>query len=68
MSDALMERHWKQREKEIESVLKNSVGLYGDMLGIVGDQILAIPSLELDSEITKQLPNGSNAEPQSDTN
>ncbi|MBW1770288.1 MAG: DUF2130 domain-containing protein, partial [Deltaproteobacteria bacterium] len=26
-----MERHWKQREKEIERVVKNTVGLYGDM-------------------------------------
>ena len=30
-----MERHWKQREKEIERVVKNTVGLYGDMQGIL---------------------------------
>ena len=51
-----MEKHWKQREKEIERVVKNTAGLYGDMQGIIGGQIPAIPALELDSETTKQLP------------
>jgi len=50
-----MERHWKQREKEIERVVKNTVGLYGDMQGIIGGQIPAIPALELDDEVGRQL-------------
>jgi hypothetical protein len=54
-----MEKHWKQHEKEIDRVVKNTVGLYGDMQGIIGGQIPVIPALELDSEDTKQLPNGS---------
>jgi len=54
-----MERHWKQREKEIERVVKNTVGLYGDMQGIIGGQIPAIPALELDEETNKQLLDGS---------
>jgi hypothetical protein len=54
-----MERHWKQREKEIERVLKITVGLYGDMQGIICGQIPVIPALELDEEETKQLPDGS---------
>jgi hypothetical protein len=54
-----MERHWKQREKEIERVIKNTVGLYGDMQGIIGGQIPAIPALELDAEDSRQLPNES---------
>jgi len=52
-----MERHWKQREKEIDRVIKNTVGLYGDMQGIIGGQIPTIPALELDDGNTKQLPN-----------
>jgi hypothetical protein len=59
-----MEKHWKQREKQIERVVKNTAGLYGDMQGIIGGQIPAIPALELDDESAKQLPDGSNAEPQ----
>jgi hypothetical protein len=57
-----MEKHWKQREKEIDRVVKNTVGLYGDMQGIIGGQIPTIPALELDDETTKQLPDGSDAE------
>ena len=53
-----MEKHWKQREKEIERVVKNTAGLYGDMQGIIGGQIPAIPALELDDDTTKKLPNG----------
>jgi len=58
-----MEKHWKQREKEIERVVKNTVGLYGDMQGIIGGQIPAIPALELDADTAKQLPEGSDAGP-----
>jgi hypothetical protein len=57
-----MERQWKQREKEIERVIKNTVGLYGDMQGIIGGQIPVIPALELEEDETRQLPDGSNAE------
>lgn len=45
-----MEKQWKEREKQIERVVKNTVGLYGDMQGIIGGQIPAIPALELDNE------------------
>jgi hypothetical protein len=61
-----MEKHWKQREKEIDRVVKNTVGLYGDMQGIIGGQIPTIPALELDGNATKQLPDGSEAEPLAD--
>jgi hypothetical protein len=54
-----MEKHWKQREKEIERVVKNTAGLYGDMQGIIGGQISAIPALELDGDVTKQIEDGS---------
>jgi hypothetical protein len=57
-----MERIWKQREKEIERVIKNTVGLYGDMQGIIGGQIPCIPALELDYQPAKQLPGESDAE------
>jgi hypothetical protein len=43
-----MERQWNQREKHLERVIKNTVGLYGDMQGIIGGQIASIPALELD--------------------
>ncbi len=43
-----MEKQWKERGKQIERVVKNTVGLYGDMQGIIGGQIPEIPALELD--------------------
>lgn len=42
-----MEKQWKEREKQIERVIKNTTGLYGDMQGIIGGQIPKIPALEL---------------------
>lgn len=45
-----MEKQWKEREKQIERVIKSTSGLYGDMQGIIGGQIPAIPALELDGE------------------
>lgn len=45
-----MEKQWKEREKQIERVVKNTVGLYGDMQGIIGGQIPAIPALELEAD------------------
>jgi len=57
-----MEKQWKEREKQIERVVKNTVGLYGDMQGIIGGQIPHIPMLELDGHAVRALPAGSDAE------
>jgi hypothetical protein len=61
-----MEKNWKQREKEIERVIKNTAGLYGDMQGIIGGEIPVIPALELDGEEAKQLPDAQDVELQPD--
>jgi hypothetical protein len=62
-----MERIWKQREKELERVIRNTVGLYGDMQGIIGGQIPSIPALELGHESAKQLTDGSDERPTDDS-
>lgn len=51
-----MEKHWNQREKQIHRVIRNTVGLYGDMQGIIGGQIPTIAALELDDQSIKRLP------------
>jgi hypothetical protein len=51
-----MERNWKEREKQIERVIKNTVGLYGDMQGIIGGVIPHIPALELGAGGAEALP------------
>ena len=44
-----MERLWKEREKQIERVITNTVGMYGEMRGIVGATMPEIPALSLDA-------------------
>jgi len=46
-----MEKQWKEREKMVERVIKNTVGLYGDMQGIIGGQIPEILALELSEPV-----------------
>ncbi len=53
-----MEKIWKEREKQIERVIRNTVGLYGDMQGIIGGQIPKIEALELECAAMKELPEG----------
>ncbi len=43
-----MERLWKEREKQIERVITNTVGMYGEMRGIVGATMPEIPTLTLE--------------------
>jgi hypothetical protein len=44
-----MERLWKEREKQIERVLANTAGMYGEVRGIVGSSLPAVAALELDA-------------------
>jgi hypothetical protein len=42
-----MENLWKQREKQIEMVLKSTAGMYGSIKGIAGSAIANVQALEL---------------------
>ncbi|WP_164469453.1 DUF2130 domain-containing protein [Aliarcobacter cryaerophilus] len=42
-----MQRIWKQREKQIEKVLDNTINMYGSIRGIAGNAIGNIRALEL---------------------
>ncbi len=46
-----MERTWAKREKQIERVIHNTSGMYGDLQGLIGATLTPIPSLELSPEI-----------------
>ncbi|MHB8743789.1 MAG: DUF2130 domain-containing protein [Sulfuricaulis sp.] len=46
-----MERQWSEREKLITRVVTNTSGMYGDLQGIVGATLPAIPALELDGDV-----------------
>ena len=51
-----MEKTSKEREKQIERVINNTVGLYGNMQGVIGGQIPTIDALELESEALVEAP------------
>lgn len=42
-----MNRIWKQREKELNNVLKATTGMYGSIQGIAGNAVPVVESLEL---------------------
>ena len=42
-----MQRIWKQREKQIDKVLENTIGMYGSIKGIAGNAIANVKALEL---------------------
>jgi hypothetical protein len=44
-----MERIWKEREKQIDRVLANTAGMYGEVRGILGTTVPPVPALELDA-------------------
>ncbi len=44
-----MRKIWKQREKQIDKVVINTIDMYGSIKGIAGNAVQSIPSLELDS-------------------
>ena len=42
-----MERIWKEREKQLEKVIHNTIDMYGSIKGIAGNAIGTIKALEL---------------------
>ncbi len=44
-----MQRIWKQRDKQIEKVVTNTIDMYGSIKGIAGNAIQSVKALELPS-------------------
>ncbi|NND93846.1 MAG: DUF2130 domain-containing protein [Flavobacteriales bacterium] len=42
-----MQRIWKQREKQIEKVVTNTIDMYGSVKGIAGNSVQSVKALEL---------------------
>jgi len=42
----LYERSWAKREKQLQTVLLNTAGMYGDLQGMIGTSMQTIPALE----------------------
>jgi len=45
-----MQRIWKEREKQIEKVITNTIDMYGSIKGIAGNAIQSVKALELPGE------------------
>lgn len=45
-----MERQWAKRVKQIERVLSNTAGMYGDLQGIIGNALPSVKTLELTAD------------------
>lgn len=45
-----MQRIWKEREKQIEKVITNTIEMYGSIKGIAGNAIQSVKALELPGE------------------
>jgi hypothetical protein len=39
------ERRWAKREKQLQRVMANTSGMYGDLQGLIGTSLQAIPAL-----------------------
>lgn len=46
-----MARIWKQREKQIDKVVTNTIDMYGSIKGIAGSAIQSVRALELDQNL-----------------
>lgn len=49
-----MEKLWKEREKQIERVITSTVGMYGEMSGILGSSLAEIPALSLEAGLLER--------------
>ena len=41
----IFERRWSKREKQIQRVISNTSGMYGDFQGLIGASLQSIPAL-----------------------
>jgi hypothetical protein len=41
----IAERRWARREKQIQKVISNTSGMYGDLQGLIGSSLQNIPAL-----------------------
>ncbi len=49
-----MQRIWKEREKQIEKVVTNTIDMYGSIKGIAGNAIQSVKALELPGDDEEQ--------------
>jgi hypothetical protein len=48
------EKNWKQREKQLEKVMMNTVHMHASIKGIAGSEILEVRQLDEPDDITRE--------------
>ena len=49
-----MQKHWAEREKQLQRVISSTTGMYGGLQGIIGNAMPRVQALELDDEETDE--------------
>ncbi|MGE4412202.1 MAG: DUF2130 domain-containing protein [Candidatus Caldatribacteriota bacterium] len=62
------ERSWAKREKQLQSVLLNTSGMYGDLQGMIGPSMHTIPALEAEITDEEDLKEESDGIPEKEVN
>ncbi len=47
-------KRWAKREKQIQNVINNTAGMYGDLHGLIGSSMQSIPALESGEEVDRE--------------
>lgn len=50
-----MKKIWTQREKQIDKVISNTIGMYGSIRGIAGNAVQTVSALELNYDSTDEI-------------
>lgn len=58
----VMERTWAKREKQIQRVLQNTSGMWGDLQGLIGTSFPTIPALEVKTDEDQIRPSAQDGE------
>jgi hypothetical protein len=45
-----MQKHWAEREKQLQRVISSTTGMYGGLQGIIGNALPRVAALELDDD------------------
>ena len=53
-----IQKQWAERDKQIQRVIANTVGLYGDFRGMIGSAVPEIPMLQLGEDYPKEIADG----------
>ena len=58
----IAEKRWSKREKQLQRVVLNTSGMYGDLQGLIGSSLEEIPALTADNSLDNDQPRAARME------